>query len=114
MSIECELTWLPTLDSPLAAQNMEPLNGLSLNPAPSSLLASQATSPTRDFVVIWRSLDVPFSEPEKPVFSQRRCNIRARLGAQGNFHACWTMVHGHSREVGIYLVVQPYTVFFEL
>src|SRR4051812_14577915 len=98
--------------SPLAAQNMEPLHGLIPNPAPSSLSASQATSPTRDFVVIWRNLDFPFFEPEKPVFSQRRCKIRARPWARGNFHACYTMVHGHFREVGIYLVVQAYTVFF--
>src|SRR3954469_19918343 len=98
--------------SPLATQNMEPLHGLSANPAPSSLSASQATSPTRDFVVLYRNLDFPFSEPEKPAFSQRRCKIRARPWARGNFHACYTMVHFHSREVGIYLVVQACTVFF--
>src|SRR3954464_11813217 len=112
MSIECELTWLPTLDSPLTSQNMEPLHGLSPNPAPSSLSASQATSPTRYFVVLWRNLDFPFSKPEKPTFSQRRCKIRARPWARGNFHAFYTMVHGHSREVGIYLVVQACTIFF--
>src|SRR3954465_13179542 len=103
MSIECELTCLPILDSSLAAQNMEPLFGLSPNLAPSSLSASQATSPTRDFMVIWRNLDFPFCKPEKPLFSQRRCKIRARPGARGNFHACYTMVHGHSWEVGIYV-----------
>src|SRR4051812_17801499 len=101
MSIECELTWLPTLDPLLAAQNLEPLHGLSQTPASSSLSASQATSPTRDFMVIWRNLDFPFSKPEKTVFSQRRYKIRVRLGAQGNLHGCYTMVHGHSREVGI-------------
>src|SRR4051812_3212419 len=111
MSIECELTWIPTLDSPLVVQNMEPLHGLSPNPAPISLSASQATSPTRYFMVLWRNLDFPFSEPKKPVFSQRRCKIRARPWARGNFYACYTMVHGHSGKVGIYLMVQEYTVF---
>src|SRR4051812_10818936 len=91
---------------------MEPLHGLIPNMAPSSLSALQVTSPTRDFVVLWRNLDYPFSEPEKPVFSQRRCKIRAHPWARGNFHACYTMVHGHSREVGIDLVVQACTAFF--
>ena len=85
---------------------------MSPNPVASSLSAWQSTSPTRDFVVIWRNLDFPFSDPEKPVFSQRRCKIRVRPWARGNFHACYTMVHGHSREVGIYLVVRAYTIFF--
>src|SRR4051812_48550802 len=53
-----------------------------------------------------------FSGPEKPVFSQRRCKIRALPWARGNFHACYSMVHGHSWEVGIYLVVRACTVFF--
>src|SRR3954464_12792391 len=98
--------------SPLAAQNMEPLHGLNRNPAPISLSASQVTYPTRDFVVLWRNLDFPFYRPEKPAFSQRRCKIKACPWARGNFHACYTMVHGHSREVGIYLVVRACTVFF--
>ena len=91
---------------------MEPLYGLSPNPAPSSLSSSQSTSPTRDFLVLWRNLYFPFSGPEKPAFSQRRCKIRARPCARGNFHACYTMVHGHSREVSIYLVVRACSVFF--
>src|SRR4051812_39732476 len=98
--------------SPIAAQTMEPLHGLSPNPTPSSLSASQETSPTRDFVVLWRNLHFPFSRPKKPAFSQRRCKIRAGPWARGNFHTCYTMVHCHSREVGIYLVVQASTVFF--
>ena len=98
--------------SPLAAQNMEPLHGLSRKPAPSYLSASQATSPTRELVVLWRNLHFPFSRPEKPAFSQGRCKIRARPWARGNFHACYTMVHGHSREVGINLVVRACTIFF--
>src|SRR3954464_2634873 len=113
MSIECELTWLPTLDPrPIAAQNMEPLHGLSPNPTPSSVSASQAASPTRYFVALWRNIDFPFSEPEKQAFPQRRCKISARPWARGNFHACYTMVNGHSREVDIYIVVQSCTVFF--
>src|SRR3954465_13383974 len=91
---------------------MEPLHGLCPKPAPSSLSTSQATLPTRYFVVLWRNLDFPFFEPTKPALSKRRCKIRARLWARGNFHACYTMVHDHSREVGIYLVVQACTVFF--
>src|SRR4051812_35515876 len=90
---------------------MEPLHGLSLNPTPSSLSASQTTSPTRYFMVIWRNLDFPFSEPKKLVFFQRRCKVRAHPRARGNFHACYIMLYGHSREVGIHLVVQAYTVF---
>src|SRR3954464_12855044 len=70
------------------------------------------TSPTRYFVVLWRNLDFPFSKPQKPTFSQRRCKIRARPWARGNFHACYTMEHGHSQEVGIYLVVQACPIFF--
>src|SRR4051812_36270879 len=77
---------------PLAAKNMEPLHGLSPNPAPISLSASQATSPTRDFMVLWRNRNFPFSEPKKPAFSQRRCKIRTRPWARGNFDTCYTMV----------------------
>src|SRR3954464_13422220 len=77
MSIECELTWLPTLDPrPIAAQNMEPLHGLSPNPAPSSLSTSHATSPTRYFVVLSRNLDFPFYDPENRCFPKGG----ARLG----------------------------------
>src|SRR3954469_18385916 len=100
--------------SPLTSQNKEPLHGLSPNPAPSSLSASQATSPTRDFVVLWRNIHFPFSGPKKPAFSQRRCNIRARPWARGNFHACYTMVHGNSSEVGIYLVCKHVLYFFRV
>src|SRR4051812_7052578 len=90
---------------------MEPLHGLSPNRACSSLLASQATYSTRYFVVLWKKLHFPFSGPEKLAFSQRRCKIRARPWARGNFHACYTMVHGHYLEVGNYLVVRACTVF---
>ena len=95
---------------PLAVQNMEPLH--RLRPNSRSLSASQETSPTRDFVVLWRNLHFPVSGPEKPAVSQRTCKIRACPWARGNFHARYTKVHGHSREVGIYLVVQACTIFF--